>query len=362
MNKNRASLIPVSILILAMVACNLRSAGTPGSSLGAGSTAVAQTVAALIQQSTPGITATAISVTATPTPATDTPVTATPAAATATAGSLPSQVCDDGQFISETIPDGTIEAPGAAFVKTWRLKNIGVCTWTSSYNVVFVNGNAMGAPSAVPLTGNVAPGQVVDLAIPMQAPAAPGNYTGTWTLRNASGVLFGLGATNGPFWIKISVPSPTATPTATSTGLIVHLPIVPILLQPVASQVLVQVSAPASGVGHAVANCPSGSIVTGGGFAGSSNMLVYSTFSSGNGWEADAQNLSASPQGLNVYAECLSFTSGTTQQVYTQVTAAASGIGHAVINCPSGSVVTGGGYASNSNELVYSNSANGNGW
>ena len=364
MNKNRASLIPVSILILAMVACNLRSAGTTGSDLGAGSTAVAQTVAALVQQSTPGNTATLlpISATATPIPATGTPIPATPAAATATAIVSPSQVCDDGQFISETIPDGTIEAPGASFVKTWRLKNIGVCTWTSSYNVVFVNGTAMGAPNAVPLTGNVAPGQEVDLAIPMQALTAPGNYTGTWTLRNASGVLFGLGATNGPFWIKISVPSPSATPAATSTGLVIHLPVVPILFAPVSSQVLVQVSAPASGVGHVVANCPSGSIVTGGGFAGSSNMLVYSTFASGNGWEVDAQNLSASPQGLNAYAECLSHTSGTTQQVYTQVTAAASGIGHAVINCPSGSVVTSGGFASNSNELIYSNSANGNGW
>jgi hypothetical protein len=264
MNKNRASLIPVSILILAMVACNLRSAGTPGSDLGAGSTAVAQTVAALVQQATPGNTATLlpISATATPNPATNTPIPATPVGATATTAVLPSQVCDDGQFISETIPDGSTEAPGASFVKTWRLKNIGTCTWTSSYNVVFVNGNVMDAPSAVPLTGNVAPGQEVDLAIPMQAPTAPGNYTGNWTLRNASGVLFGLGATNGPFWIKISVPSPSATPAATSTGLVIHLPIVPILFAPVSSQVLVQVSAPASGVGHAVANCPSGSIVT----------------------------------------------------------------------------------------------------
>ena len=33
-----------------------------------------------------------------------------------------------------------------------------------------------------------------------------------------------------------------------------------------------------------------------------------------DGWEADAQNLSASPQGLNVYAECLSFTSGSVAQ------------------------------------------------
>jgi hypothetical protein len=144
--------------------------------------------------------------------------------------------------------------------------------------------------------------------------------------------------------------------------IIPHLPVIPILLHPVASQVVAQVSVPASGIGHVVANCPSGSIVTGGGFASSTSLLVFSTFASSNGWEADAKNLSTSAQALNAYAECLSNTSGTTQQVYTQVTAAAGGVGHAVKNCPSGSVVTGGGFASSPNLLVYSNSASGNNW
>jgi hypothetical protein len=205
----------------------------------------------------------------------------------------------------------------------------------------------------------------VDVAVNMVAPVTPGNYSGTWTLRNASGVLFGLGATNGPFWIKVTVVAPTATPTATSSGPIVHIPhipVIPILFQPSVSQVVTQVSVPASGAGHAVATCPSGSIVTGGGFAASPSLLVFSTFASSNSWEADAQNLSASGQALNAYAECLSNTSGTTQQVYSQTTASASGIGHVVVNCPSGSVVTGGGFASSSNLLVYSNSANSNGW
>ena len=141
-----------------------------------------------------------------------------------------------------------------------------------------------------------------------------------------------------------------------------HLPVKPILLLPASKQVVSQVSVAASGLGNVMATCPTGSVVTGGGFAGSSNLQVYSSFSKSNGWIAAAKNLSTSAQGLNAYAECLSNSSGTTQQVFAQVTAAASGVGHAVIACPSGSVITGGGFASTANLVVYTNSASGNGW
>ena len=46
--------------------------------------------------------------------------------------------CDQAQFVSDlTAPDGAAFAPGAAFTKTWRLANIGTCTWTSAYNLVW---------------------------------------------------------------------------------------------------------------------------------------------------------------------------------------------------------------------------------
>jgi hypothetical protein len=127
-------------------------------------------------------------------------------------------------------------------------------------------------------------------------------------------------------------------------------------------QVYTQVTALASGVGHAVVNCPSGSVVTGGGFAGNTNLFVYNNSADGNGWEVYAQNLTGSGQLLNSYAMCLSGTSGSTQQVYSQVTASGSGIGHALTACPSGTYLTGGGYAGNQNLSVYNTSANGNGW
>src|SRR4030042_441614 len=43
-----------------------------------------------------------------------------------------------------TIPDGTVIAPGAAFVKTWKLQNAGTTTWTTSYSLVFIRGDHMG--------------------------------------------------------------------------------------------------------------------------------------------------------------------------------------------------------------------------
>ncbi len=360
MKKKRTHLIPIGLLILALAACNLRSTITSAPNQNAGATSVAQTVEAVIQQATQSAVtpASPTSAPATLTPdASDTPVvSAATQAATNTPGGSSNQVCDNAQFISETIPDGTIETPGAAFIKTWRLKNTGACTWTSSYNAVFLNGDALGAASTVPLTGNVAPGQTVDISVNMTAPAAAGNYTGNWSMRNASGVLFGLGKSDGPFWIKISVVAPTAT----TSGLTLHLPVLQLL--PVASQVLIQVSVAAAGTGHAVASCPSGSILTGGGFAGSTSLLVYSNFASGNSWEADAQNLTASAQGLNVYAECLSNSSGATQQVYAQANVPANSTGQTMVSCPSGTVVTGGGFASNLSLAVYSNSASGNGW
>ncbi len=361
MKKKRASLFLVYLLILSLAACNLQPAATSAPALNAGATAVAQTVQALIEQSAPGGTATASPI---PAPATAIPVTAmpamtaTPAAITNTPGGSSTQVCDNAEFISETIPDGTIEPPGAAFVKKWQLKNIGSCTWTSSYAIVFLNGDNLGAPNVVSMGQNVAPGDTISMAVNMQAPAAPGNYTGNWTLRNASGVLFGLGKSDGPFWIKISVVAPTAT----SSGLTLHLPLIPLKLLPVASQVLNQISVPASGTGNAVATCPSGSILTGGGFAGSASLSVYSNYASGNSWQADAKNLTASAQGFNVYAECLSNSSGTTQQVFSQANVSANATGQAVMPCPSGSVVTGGGFASNANLAVYSSSVTGNGW
>jgi hypothetical protein len=131
---------------------------------------------------------------------------------TLTATSTPTEIpCDRAGFITDvTIPDGEEIAGGTAFTKTWRLRNTGSCTWTSSYSLVFHQGDSMGGPASVQLTsGTVPPGQTVDVSVNLTAPNTPGTYKGFWKLRNGSGVLFGVGASgNVAFWVEIEVPEP----------------------------------------------------------------------------------------------------------------------------------------------------------
>lgn len=121
--------------------------------------------------------------------------------------------CDWIQFVADvTIPDGVPMDPGFAFRKTWRIKNIGTCTWNRSYKLVFVGGEQMGGVAAMNLPREVAPGQTIDLTLGMTAPLSPGLYRGFWELQNPAGALFGMGqAANRPFFVEINVRS-TAAP------------------------------------------------------------------------------------------------------------------------------------------------------
>ncbi len=124
--------------------------------------------------------------------------------------------CDAAQFVADvTVPDGTYIAAGATFVKTWRLKNVGVCQWTPSYNLVFSSGTQMGSATSAAFPTTVAPGKTVDLTVTLVAPAAAGHYRGFWQLQNASGALFGIGASHvGTFWVDINVTTPQQTTVA----------------------------------------------------------------------------------------------------------------------------------------------------
>lgn len=161
-------------------------------------------------------------VTSTPT-VTGTPPTATPSKTpTPITPTIPPSSCDRVQFVADVnFPDGTVVQPGAQFTKTWRLKNVGSCAWTTSYQLVFFSGEKMGAASSANFTKNVAVGETVDISMNMVAPTAAGTYRGYWMFKNANGALFGIGAqANKPWWVEIKVTGgPTATPrTATATS------------------------------------------------------------------------------------------------------------------------------------------------
>lgn len=126
---------------------------------------------------------------------------------------------DKAEFVADvTVPDGTSFSPGESFTKTWRLKNAGLTTWNTSYQLVFVTGEQMGGPTSVPLTGEVAPNATVDISVPLIAPNEAGSHIGYWNLRSPTGQLFGVGANgNEAVWVTINVGAgggnaPTLTP------------------------------------------------------------------------------------------------------------------------------------------------------
>src|SRR5574339_1003845 len=64
----------------------------------------------------------------------------------------------------------------------------------------------MGSTTSVPFPSSIPPGQNVDLSVPMTAPNTAGHYIGYWKFKNASGVLFGIGANaNKSWWVEINV-------------------------------------------------------------------------------------------------------------------------------------------------------------
>jgi hypothetical protein len=111
--------------------------------------------------------------------------------------------CNQASFVSDvTVPDDTAFTVNDTFTKTWRLKNVGSCTWTSGYDVVFDSGDQMSGPASQQLTGGtVAPNQTIDVSVDLKAPASPGTYKGNWKLREPGGQTFGL--STGPFWVQI---------------------------------------------------------------------------------------------------------------------------------------------------------------
>jgi hypothetical protein len=226
MMRNYRILSILIALALVLSACNLPSAQpTEQVNPNAVFTAAAQTVVAQLTQSAL-LNPTSVSTTVAPPPAnTVAPVTNTPQPLnaptnTSAPAAAPTIGCDAAQFITDvSVPDGTQFAAGATFVKTWRLKNIGSCTWNSSYALVFDSGSSMGGAASIPLTATVAPGGSIDLSVNLQAPNTDGTYRGFWGVTNASGARIPVtgGASGRSFYVEIRVGTGTGTGTGNST-------------------------------------------------------------------------------------------------------------------------------------------------
>ncbi len=201
------ALLAVSALLAALLACG--PASTPAPSAAQRATGLAQTAAALLTSTaaarvTPSSpTPSTLATTASPAPAaTDTPPpSATFIPVSPTAALSPTPCENDSGFVSDvTVPDGTHFAQGAAFIKTWQLRNEGNCTWTTAYTFRHVSGDGMSGAS-INLPHEVPAGATVDLSVTLTAPASNNTFTGQWQLHTPDGAPFGT----KPF-VQIVVP------------------------------------------------------------------------------------------------------------------------------------------------------------
>jgi hypothetical protein len=130
--------------------------------------------------------------------------------------------CYKASFESEGPPfDGDEWAGGKTFTKTWRIKNIGTCTWTSEVylkwitTTVIENGveveevaQLFGQLSAIPIiVEDVPPGGHLDIAIEFEVPNVTKitTFKVYWMLGSPAGVF---GINGGSIWFIIRVLPP----------------------------------------------------------------------------------------------------------------------------------------------------------
>ena len=216
-------MFPMLILII-LSACG-GAETTPTLNPDAVYTAAVQTAFAIVSQTAAAVTDTP-TVTLTPGPSptlgpsktpliTDTPPGGTPLPTnTPLINNTPlpatQQSCDNAAYVDDvTIPDFSEIAPGAQFVKTWRVKNNGTCIWTTGYRLVFgYGGDGTDWKTSQPayLTREVIPGEEIDVSMTLSAPVNTGQYGAHFNMQSNNGYNFGTDLT---IIIKVSgTPTP----------------------------------------------------------------------------------------------------------------------------------------------------------
>jgi len=202
-------LFTISIFIAMLVAACGPSA-TPSEAtpdVAAIRTSAASTVVSQFKLTPAAFTPTTAPIQDTSTPEVTATETTLPVAQVTNADGTTVALCDkyswDLETVDVNVPDDTVMTPGQEFIKTWKIKNIGTCTWGEGYELIFSYGDEMeGVPQ--PLGAAIGPGQEVDVSVQFTAPDLAGSYTSLWTLQNPTGIAF-QGNDNKVLYVRIVV-------------------------------------------------------------------------------------------------------------------------------------------------------------
>jgi Ig-like domain-containing protein len=184
-----------TILLTACGGSNTPPAGESTPDVAAVRTSAASTVISQFTLTAAAFTPTPsqpIQTTAPSTPGATNSATTQPIAQVTNAQGTTVALCDVMGFVEDVnIPDDTTMSPGQDFVKTWKVKNNGSCTWGEGYELVYADyadGDLSG--QFQPITQVVQPGQEVELSVQFTAPDQVGQYLSAWQMANPSGITF----------------------------------------------------------------------------------------------------------------------------------------------------------------------------
>jgi hypothetical protein len=94
----------------------------------------------------------------------------------------------------ENVPDGSVFAPGARFVKKWRIKNEGEHAWPQGCSVIMQGDTTVFGAEAAYFSYPLCPlksGEETSVEVPLCAPFIAGRYTAYWRVCDPSGEPFG---------------------------------------------------------------------------------------------------------------------------------------------------------------------------
>ncbi len=120
----------------------------------------------------------------------------TPTLNTSTGSQSTAFGCNDGLFIGENLPDGSVIKSGAGFAKSWEIKNTGTCTWDEGFSFTFLPGVSSAEIKGYNIVIKAAdeftkPGHSQSFIIKLTAPTKAGEYKGYWRMQDDSGNYFG---------------------------------------------------------------------------------------------------------------------------------------------------------------------------
>jgi uncharacterized protein YkwD len=131
----------------------------------------------------------------------------------------PPNCTNHATFVADvTIPDNSEVAAGALFTKTWRIGNLGTCTWGPDYTLTHYSDERMSALASVPLD-ITPPGEFLEISVDLRAPNSIGTHRGNFVIKNPAGLIMSVDD-DSRLWVIIDVTETvalTATTTATAT-------------------------------------------------------------------------------------------------------------------------------------------------